>query len=199
MQKHTPLRLIAGSTLLATATAASAHTGHAVEGMLSGLVHPLGMDHLLAMVAVGVWSVFALPPRKAWMGPAVFMLALVLAALLGASGVTVPGMEHAIAASVVLFGVMLAWVTRPVHPALGLSLVAAAASLHGLAHGAEAPLAASFASYAIGFLFTTAALHISGVLGGMALRQWAALQTRPVLCTLGAAVGLAGSWLFAQA
>lgn len=193
------LRLTGGTTLLISATAASAHTGHAVHGMLAGLVHPLGMDHLLAMLAVGLWSVFALPARKAWMGPAVFLLALALAAVAGAEGLTVPGMEHAIAASVVLFGAMLALATRPIHPAPGLALIATAASLHGLAHGAEAPLAASFTSYAAGFLLTTAVLHISGVLAGLALRRRAAGRTQPVLRSLGTAVGMAGCWLLMQA
>lgn len=126
---------------------------------MEGLLHPFGADHLLAMMAVGIWSVTALPAHKAWQGPATFMLALVLSAMLGASGVTIPYLEHAIALSVSLFGLMLVLSSQAVPKAFGLGLIAVAASLHGLAHGAETP-ETGFAGYAAGFLLTTAILHL---------------------------------------
>ena len=110
-------------------------------------------------MAVGVWSVSALPQGKAWQGPAAFLVALVASAALGAAGVTVPFLEQAIALSVVLFGLMLVAARRSVPAVLGLGLIAAASSLHGLAHGAETP-ATGFAGYAAGFLLTTATLHV---------------------------------------
>jgi urease accessory protein len=144
-----------------------------------------------------VWSVSALPARQTWQGPATFMLALVVSAVLGASGVTLPFLEHAIALSVVLFGAMLIAVAKPVPKALGLGLIAAAASLHGLAHGAETP-ETGFAGYAAGFLLTTAALHLGGVSVGLGIRRWLAARSGVVLGGLGTVLGLTGMYLFNQ-
>ncbi|WP_066256313.1 HupE/UreJ family protein [Hydrogenophaga flava] len=194
--KH--IRRVAAAALLAgLAGAAQAHTGHGTHSLMEGLVHPFGLDHLLAMVAVGVWSVSALPQGKAWQGPATFLLALVISAALGAAGVTVPYLEHAISLSVVLFGLMLIVAQRAMPVVLGLGLIAAASSLHGLAHGAETP-ETGFAGYAAGFMLTTAVLHISGVGVGLAIRRWLAERCGAVLGGLGAAVGAAGLYLFGQ-
>ena len=181
----------------ALSTGASAHTGHGTHSLMEGLAHPFGADHLLAMLAVGVWSVSALPVRQAWQGPATFMLALVLSAALGASGVSVPYLEHAIALSVTLFGAMLILATTPMPKTLGLGLIAAAASLHGLAHGAETPHT-GFAGYAVGFLLTTAALHLGGVGIGLSIRRWLAERSATVLGGLGGLLSLAGLYLFSQ-
>ncbi|MEJ7137571.1 HupE/UreJ family protein [Amphibiibacter pelophylacis] len=196
------LRGAAVAAGLATAAGlAQAHTGHGTHGLEAGLVHPLGLDHLLAMVAVGVWSVFALPASKAWQGPATFMLALVVSAVLGWSGVTIPFVEHAISLSVVLFGAMLVLAARPetrqLPAGLGLGLIAAAASLHGLAHGAETP-ATGFVTYAIGFLVTTAALHAGGVMAGLSVRRWLGQHTGKLLTGAGLGLGVAGLALFSQ-
>jgi urease accessory protein len=194
--KH--IRRVAAAALLAgLAGAAQAHTGHGTHSLMEGLVHPFGLDHLLAMVAVGVWSVSALPQGKAWQGPATFLLALVISAALGAAGVTVPYLEHAISLSVVLFGLMLIVAQRAMPVVLGLGLIAAASSLHGLAHGAETP-ETGFAGYAAGFMLTTAVLHISGVGVGLAIQRWLAERRGAVLGGLGAAVGAAGLYLFGQ-
>ena len=188
------LLLIAISTV---STGAMAHTGHGTESFMEGLVHPFGPDHLLAMVAVGIWSVSALPANKAWQGPATFMLALILSAVLGASGVSIPYLEHAIALSVSLFGLMLIVAAKPMPKAFGLGLIAVAAALHGLAHGVETP-ATGFAGYAAGFLLTTGALHVGGVGIGLSIRRWLAARSGPVLTTLGGTLGLAGVYLFSQ-
>ena len=183
---------------LATASfAAQAHTGHGTHSLMEGLVHPFGLDHLLAMVAVGVWSVSALPTGKAWQGPAIFLLALIVSATLGMLGVTLPYLEHGVSLSVVLFGLMLAVATRPLPPAIGLYLIALASSLHGLAHGSETP-ASGFAGYAAGFLVTTAALHIGGVGIGLAIQRLMTERRGVALGGLGAALGGAGLYLFAQ-
>jgi urease accessory protein len=181
----------------AVSTGASAHTGHGTESFMEGLAHPFGLDHLLAMLAVGVWSVSALPAQKAWQGPATFLLALMLSAVLGASGVTLPYLEHAIALSVVLFGAMLIVAAKPVPTSVGLGLIAAAASLHGLAHGAETP-ETGFAGYAAGFLLTTAVLHLGGVGLGLSIRRWLAARSTVVLGSLGTLLGFAGVYLFSQ-
>jgi urease accessory protein len=197
MQRNTLRGLIAASLLAGLAGAAQAHTGHGTHSLMQGLAHPLGLDHLLAMVAVGVWSVSALPRDKTWQGPAVFLLSLVLSAALGSAGFAVPFVEQGIALSVVLFGGLLMLARQPVPATWGLGLVAAAAALHGLAHGAETP-ATGFAAYAIGFLATTAALHIGGVLLGLGARRQFAERAGVALGSLGAALSVAGVVLFGQ-
>jgi urease accessory protein len=186
------------SAALASATlAAQAHTGHGTSSLMEGLVHPFGADHLLAMVAVGIWSVSALPREKAWQGPATFLLALVVSAALCTIGVSLPYLEHGVSASVVLFGLMLIVATRPMPPAIGLGLIAIASSLHGMAHGSETP-ESGFAGYAVGFLLTTAALHIGGVGIGLAIRRWLGQRSGLALGGLGTALSAAGVYLFSQ-
>jgi urease accessory protein len=192
------IRRAAAVVLLAgLAGAAQAHPGHGATSLMEGLAHPFGLDHLLAMVAVGVWSVSALPQGKAWQGPASFLLALVASAALGAAGVTLPFLEQGVALSVLLFGALLVLARRPMSTSLGLGLVAAAASLHGLAHGAETP-ASGFAGYAVGFLATTALMHLSGVGAGLAIRRGLAERSGLALGGLGAALGVSGAVLFGQ-
>lgn len=186
------------ATLATTALAAQAHTGHGTSSLMEGLVHPFGADHLLAMVAVGVWSVSNVPAHKAWLGPATFLLALVVSAALSMMGMTVPYLEHGVSLSVVLFGAMLVLATRPMPPALGLGLIALAASLHGLAHGSETP-ESGFAGYAVGFLITTGALHMSGVGIGLGVKRRLAERSQKLaLGGMGAALSVAGVYLFAQ-
>ena len=191
-----PSRLIT-FTLACTALGAQAHTGDGSHSLLAGLSHPFGADHLLAMIAVGIWSVVTLPAGRTWQGPATFMLALVLSAVAGMMGLTMPYLEHAISLSVVLFGAMLILAARPMSPAIGLGLLAFASSLHGLAHGAETP-ETGFAGYAIGFLLTTAALHLGGVTIGLALQRWLAERGALALRGLGLALGGSGLYLFNQ-
>ena len=191
------LRIAALLSLLATAGAAQAHTGHGTSSLFAGLAHPLGTDHLLAMLAVGLWSVTALPAGKVWHGPATFMLALVASATLGMMGVTVPYLEQLIALSVVLFGALLLVGRLQMPVSLGLGLVAAAASLHGLAHGAETP-ASGFAAYAIGFLVATALLHATGAAAGLGLRRHLARQSTWLLAATGGLLGGAGLYLAAS-
>jgi urease accessory protein len=156
--------------LLMLAGGAQAHTGHGAHTLADGLTHPLGADHLLAMVAVGLWSAAALPARKAWLGPLTFVLALLAGAGLGAAGWHVGGLEALVATSVVLFGALLAG-ARQWPLSAGLSLVAVSALVHGLAHGAELPVGGSFAAYAAGFVATTVALHASGLSLGRAMER----------------------------
>lgn len=159
-------RLAVAASLLALAGSAAAHTGHGTHGFLAGLEHPFGLDHLLAMVAVGVWSAAALQGARRWLGPLAFLAAMTLGAWFGvgagAAGFALPFIEVGIAASVLLLGVMLVF-ARQLPSALGLALIAASASLHGLAHGSEIPAGAGFASYAAGFVLTTALLHVGGL------------------------------------
>jgi urease accessory protein len=192
------------ASLALTCGAAQAHTGHGVNTVMEGLSHPLGLDHLLAMVAVGVWSVRALPAGKAWQGPTTFLLALLLSAVVGAvlaaSGIAVPYLEHAIALSVVLFGAMLMDAHSRLPTAAGLGLVALAASLHGLAHGAELPTSglAGFGGYAAGFVLTTTLLHGGGVLFGLSIQRFMAQRARGATTATGLVLGGAGLYLLQQ-
>jgi len=197
MQAKTIHRATAAALLAGLACAAQAHTGHGTSSLMEGLVHPFGTDHLLAMVAVGIWSVVALPRDKAWQGPATFLLALIVSATLGMQGMNVPYLEHGVSLSVVLFGLMLIVATRPMPPAIGLGLIAIASSLHGLAHGSETP-ESGFAGYAVGFLLTTAVLHIGGVGIGLAIRCWLGRRSGVALGGLGTALSAAGVYLFSQ-
>ncbi len=191
-------RLAALIALAGVAGMAQAHTGHGTHGLMDGLLHPLGADHLLAMLAVGVWSVVALPAARIWRGPACFVVALLLGALCGVAGLGMPLVEQGIALSVVLFGVLLVLASRGgTLAAPGLVLVAAAAALHGLAHGAEAPVG-DFAAYAAGFLGTTITLHIAGVLTALSLQRWLADHGRLAFQGVGAALGISGLVLLGQ-
>lgn len=194
---HKGLRSTLLTLLALAAGAAQAHTGHAANSLFDGLLHPLGLDHLLAVVAVGVWSVGALPAGKTWWGPTTFLLALVLSAAGGAAGFMLPYLEQALALSVLLFGLLLALAGRAVPLAPGLGLVALAASLHGLAHGAEIP-ATGPAGYAAGFLLSTAVLHLGGVAAGLAIRRWLAAHKHWVTGGLGAVFSGAGLYLLQQ-
>ena len=187
-------RILSLAALLLAATAASAHTGHGTHSLFEGLSHPLGLDHLLAMVAVGTWSAVALQGARRWAGLLTFLGAMTAGALLGALGLALPGTEAGIALSVVVFGAMLVAGQR-LSQGAGLALIAAAATLHGLAHGAELPAGGSFAAYAAGFGATTALLHVAGLGLGTALQGAKAMVWRG----MGAAMGAAGLLLLVRA
>lgn len=178
---------------------AQAHTGHGASTLYQGLGHPFGLDHLLAVLAVGLWSVSALPQKRAWWGPAAYLVALSLGAALAAGGLSVPWMEEAVSLSVAVFGAMLALsaLKAPARPGWGLGLVALGASLHGLAHGAEAP-AAGFAAYAAAFFLTTAVLQAGALAAGLAFCRNRFGAARWITAALGSLFGAAGLYLFSQ-
>ncbi len=190
-------KLFACLVFLGTGQLAYAHTGHDTSNLLSGLTHPFGLDHLLAMLAVGLWSVSNLPANKAWQGPAAFLGALLTSAMTGSHLGNIPHLESLIAGSVLLFGIMLIVPRHNIPSSSGLILIICAASLHGLAHGAEAP-DSGFSTYAAGFLMTTALLHLGGILLGRAIEQHC--KTKATLATrmLGAGFGGAGIYLLGQ-
>lgn len=187
MSKSTSLRFALASMLLAAATASQAHTGHGAHGLAEGLAHPfLGLDHLLAMVAVGLWSVMALPVGRRLLGPGVFLAALLLGALLAWGGLAVPAVESSVAASVVLLGVML-FAGRRLPASLGLALIGAAALLHGYAHGSELAVGASAAAYAAGFMVASMLLHGVGLAAGVGLQRLPAWTARLAATVVGGA------------
>ncbi len=171
MTLPTPIRWIVSASLALFAGAASAHTGdHAVAGFASGLAHPfLGLDHLFAMLAIGLWAAQQ-GGRALWAVPAAFVAAMGLGGLLAWSGGVLPQAETAIALSVLVLGVLVA--TRRLWAApIGMLVAAGFALFHGYAHGLEMPQAASPALYALGFVLATVALHGAGMAGSLAGRR----------------------------
>ena len=170
--------------------AASAHIGaHPEGGLATGLAHPfMGLDHLLAMVAVGIWAA-QLGGRHLLLLPATFVATMAAGAVAGTFGLPLPQVEGMVALSVLVLGLLVALAlnTRWVWP---VSLIALFALFHGHAHGTEMPEFSAPWLYFAGFTIATAALHAIGVAAGVALK------TRPgILRAGGAAIGLAGSWL----
>lgn len=138
-----------------------------------GFVHPvLGLDHLLAMLSVGVVSAL-IGGRAIWQVPAMFVTAMAAGGLLGVAGVD-PGsfvIEGAIALSVLLLGLIIA-LDRRVSPRVALAAVAFFGAFHGIAHGTEVPDIAEPAIYSLGFLTGTAVIHLVGVLIGDIARRY---------------------------
>jgi len=148
---------------------AFAHPGHDQGvGFLAGLLHPLGgLDHLVAMIAVGLWAASAGTRRMALALPGAFLAAMVAGGVLGAFGPALAVVEYGVIGTAVLLAVAVAASLRlPVVASLGF--VALAGVLHGYAHGAEMTAGSSLALYGAGFLVATATLHALGF--GMAQR-----------------------------
>ncbi len=189
MKKH-----ILSAALMLMAGPALAHTGHGdANGFLHGLQHPVfGADHLLAMLAVGLWSGFVLPHRF-WAGAAAFMGAMAIGAGLSWAGVGYPMVETVIVASVVVFG-LLTLISRRGQPAavtaVSLAAIAVFASAHGHAHATEAT--GNALAYLAGFLIATAALHLCGIAIARGVAARPAVQQ-----ALGAGIALSGLWLMA--
>lgn len=174
---------------MALAGAAEAHTGAgATTGAMHGFFHPLGgLDHLLAMVSVGLFA-FLLGGRALWLVPLSFVAMMAAGGVAGMEGVGIPFVETGIALSVIVIGGLVA-LGRSLPLAAAMSVVGAFALFHGYAHGAEMPLAASGLGYGAGFLSATAALHSAGVGLGVAA---AGLSDAKIMRTAGALVSAAG-------
>ncbi len=155
-----------------TAIALVAHTGHpgtAFGGLWDGLIHPItGLDHMLAMVAVGILAAVVADRRIAWATPAAFVAGMLAGGVLGIVGVGAGFVETTIAASVVVLGGLIAGTLAPsVRVGSWVPAVALAfGAIHGVAHGSEVPNNASPYLYVLGFVFMTLALHLSGALLG---------------------------------
>jgi urease accessory protein len=141
---------------------AAAHTGGTVGGWLSGFSHPLrGFDHLLAMLAVGIWGA-QMGGRLVWQLPVAFPLVMALGGVLGMLGLNIPHVELGIALSVLALGLVIALALRPPE-AVALLLIAVFAIFHGYAHGIELPTATDPVAYAIGFVMATGLIHVAGI------------------------------------
>jgi urease accessory protein len=169
--RTTIVRLASAVMVLLVATVpALAHTGEGTGGFLAGLMHPVfGPDHVVAMVAVGLWGAFLGAPAI-WMLPIVFPLVMALGGVLGILGVPIPAVETGIASSAVVLGLMVALAARPPLWAAAV-LVGAFAIFHGYAHGKELPEGANAVAYSAGFVIATGLLHLCGIAFGL-LTRW---------------------------
>jgi len=156
--------------LLLMANSAFAHSeGGIAGGFISGFLHPvLGWDHVVAMVAVGLWGAFLGSPAI-WLLPIVFPLVMAFGGAMGVLGIPIPAVEAGIATSAIVLGAMVAFTIRP--PILVAAIIVGAfAIFHGHAHGTELPNAANPIAYSIGFVLSTGLLHLSGIAFGLLVR-----------------------------
>ncbi len=157
-------------------------------GFLTGLRHPIsGLDHVLAMVAVGLWGA-QLGAPAIWLLPVAFPLVMAMGAMLGLMGIPLPGIEYGIAASAILLGAAVMFEARP-PLAVAAILVSFFAIFHGHAHGTELPPGQSALLYSIGFVMATGCLHAAGIAIGT-VHRWSWGQT--VLRVAGAVVAVGG-------
>jgi len=164
-------RIAATLTALFLVGTAQAHTlGAHGAGFAAGLAHPfIGLDHLLAMVAVGIWAA-QLGGRALWRLPLAFMAMMALGSALALAGMVFPAVESGIASSLLVLGLLIAVAAR--FPLMtSMLLVGVFALFHGHAHGQELPLAASAFWYGLGFLLATGLLHLAGLALGILLSR----------------------------
>jgi urease accessory protein len=189
--KLTSLRrifMVAGFAVLA-ASPAWAHTQEGqAAGFLTGLRHPVsGLDHVLAMVAVGLWGAQLRAPAI-WLLPVTFPMVMAFGGFLGLIGVPLPGVEIGVASSAILLGSMVAKEARP--PLwLAAALVGFFAIFHGYAHGTELPPGQSGLTYSFGFVIATGCLHATGIAIGL-IHRWG--WGKVALRVAGASVAAAG-------
>jgi len=179
--------------LLLLSPLALAHPGHGESGLIAGFMHPItGIDHLLTMLAVGLWAVQR-QDKQWWLLPAAFVGLMLPGAAMGLLGIAPPAwLESAIAGALLLIGLLLGLALKP--GTLGsCALVGAIAMLHGWAHGAELPAGLSASAYMGGFALATALLHLGGVgVSIVAIHHW---QAPRLIRALGAVCGGVGSYL----
>ena len=189
-------RVVLGGLAVLIASPAWAHVQQGqAQGLLTGLRHPVsGLDHVLAMVAVGMWGAQLGAPAL-WLLPVTFPMVMAFGGFLGLLGVPLPGVEIGIATSAILLGSMVA---REARPPLWLAVVVVAffAVFHGHAHGTELPAGQSGLMYSVGFVIATGSLHATGIAIGL-IHRWG--WGRIALRVAGAAVAAAGAFFLWQA
>jgi urease accessory protein len=187
---HTPILVPVLLAAFAAPLSALAHTqGGEAVGFLSGAQHPItGLDHVLAMVAVGLWGAQLRAPAM-WLLPVTFPMVMAFGGMLGLMGVSLPGVEIGIAVSGIALGFA---VFREAKPKLWLAaaLVGFFAIFHGHAHGTELPPGGHGLAYSIGFVIVTGCLHAAGIAIGL-IHRWPV--GRVALRAAGACVGVAGT------
>jgi urease accessory protein len=151
---------------------ANAHTGVGdVTGFWHGLEHPIGgLDHILAMLAVGLWAA-QMGGKAPWLVPGAFITAMVGSSVMGHFGLPLPGVEQGIVASDFILGMLLLFAVR-LPLALSAGIVGVLAIFHGYAHGAEMPETASGLAYGFGFIISTTLLHLAGIGIGLGIDRY---------------------------
>jgi urease accessory protein len=190
-----PCAVAAVALLVLAGSSAAAHTGSMAGGFAGGFAHPLfGPDHVVAMVAVGLWGAFLGPPAI-WLLPIVFPLVMAAGGVIGILGLPLPGVEIGIALSAIVLGLMVALAAAPPLP-VAAALVGAFAIFHGYAHGAELPPGTDAVAYSTGFVVATGLLHLTGIAFGL-LARWPA--GRIAVRAAGGAIALAGVFFLSAA
>ncbi len=183
-----PRALAAALALWPALALAHAERGQAA-GLLAGLRHPVsGLDHVVAMIAVGLWGA-QLGPPAVWLLPVTFPMVMAFGGMLGLAGVALPGVEVAIAVSGVALGLAVLAEWRAPR-ALAAALVGFFAIFHGHAHGAELPPGADGVMYSVGFVAATGTLHATGIGLGL-IHRWR--SGRRVLRVAGGAIAAIGA------
>jgi urease accessory protein len=188
MRRTANVTIAAACLLVLACGPVFAHTGSSTGGFAGGFAHPLfGPDHVVAMVAVGLWGAFLGPPAI-FILPVVFPLVMAVGGVLGILGVPLPGVEIGIAISAIVLGLMVALAARP--PLwIAAVLVGAFSIFHGHAHGAELPPGTDAVAFSVGFVVATGLLHLTGIAFGL-LARWPA--GRFAVRAAGGAIALAG-------
>lgn len=179
----------AATLVLLAAGPAFAHTEEGVAGgFVSGFLHPVfGIDHLVAMVAVGLWGA-QLGRPAIWVLPIAFPAVMAVGGFLGVVGMPLPMVEVGVATSAIVLGLSIAFVMRPSLTIAGL-IVAAFAVFHGHAHGMELPDAANPLAYGVGFVLATGLLHLTGIVIGLLVAYPAGARAVRVCGAVIAAIG----------
>jgi urease accessory protein len=165
------LSAIAGFLIFISPAQAHVEQGQAV-GFVTGLEHPWsGLDHVLAMIAVGLWGAQLGNPAL-WLLPVTFPMVMAMGAMMGLLGIPVPGIEIGIAVSAILLGAMVLGEVKP-RLFLAAVMVGFFAIFHGHAHGTELPAGQSGLLYSMGFVIATGVLHGIGILTGT-IHRWSA-------------------------
>lgn len=191
-------RFAAPAIFFALTNSALAHTGVGdASGFVHGFSHPLGgLDHVLAMVAVGLYAAM-LGGRALWLVPATFVSIMALGGALGVAGYPLPYAEIGIALSVIVLGLAIAF-RIGVSALAAMALVGIFAIFHGHAHGSEMPQDLSGYEYAAGFMLATALLHCAGIGLGLAAGRFAERGGWRIARAAGAAIAVAGIALLAS-
>ncbi|WP_020560206.1 HupE/UreJ family protein [Thiofilum flexile] len=184
-------RLIVVLFTLVLPSLAWAHSGAGDgSGFMSGFLHPIsGLDHVTAMVAVGILGAFMGKPAI-WVLPITFPIVMAFGGVLGLLGIPMPGIEIGIAVSSIVLGIMILMGTNPPLP-IAIVIVAAFAIFHGYAHGTELPQAANPVAYSVGFVISTGLLHLAGIAFGELIRMPHGVK---IVRAAGGIIALAGSY-----
>jgi urease accessory protein len=194
MENFSRSRTLTTFLVLLLPAMAQAHPGHGPIGWETGLSHPLqGMDHLLAMIAVGLWAA-QLGGRALWAVPASFVAAMVMGGALGAANISMPMIESGVMTSVLVLGILITFAVR-IPVIASATLVGMFALYHGCAHGLEKAAEVSGISYAVGFSTTTLLLQASGIAMGLFLKRQARSSWTQAI---GAGIAVVGATAFLQ-